>query len=167
MLYAADLSPRSSTDSGAGAGGRRDEESDEHDSRRGTSVRPSIDVTPLPTTANGYASVAGGQSTGLSMLPMGSPEQRSTSGPSAARKRPSARAAATSSGSAGAAPGQPVSAGDLSNLKLARNQEALSAQIDGLREVVESQGRLVGRLLEALEHAQGQAGSGRAHEGVI
>lgn len=35
--------------------------------------------------------------------------------------------------------------------QLARNQEALSAQIDSLRETVESQGKLVERLLAALE----------------
>lgn len=35
--------------------------------------------------------------------------------------------------------------------QLARNQEALSTQIDALREVVESQGRLLERLLVGLE----------------
>lgn len=117
---------------------------------RGASGRMSMDTTPLPTTANGYASVAGGQSTGLSTLPMGSPEQRSASAHSASRRRLNGRL--------GLGP-TAVSSPDLSNLKLARNQEALSAQIDSLREVVESQGRLIGRLLEALEQ--------RPREGVV
>lgn len=99
------------------------------------SGRSSTDLTPLPTTANGYTSVAGGQSTGLSTLPMGSPDASTT-----ARKR--VRVGPASTAGAGS---------DLTNMKLARNQEALSAQIDGLRETVEGQGRLIGRLLEALE----------------
>jgi len=109
-----------------------------------------MDTTPLPTTTNGYASVAGGQSIGLATLPMGSPEHRSSSVNSASRRRMGGRP--------GLGPAT-VASPDLSNLKLARNQEALSAQIDGLREVVESQGRLIGRLLEALEQ--------RPREGVI
>lgn len=47
----------------------------------------------------------------------------------------------------------------LERLQLARNQEALSGQIDALRETVEAQGRLVERLLASLE-SQGASGNG-------
>jgi potassium voltage-gated channel Shal-related subfamily D protein 2 len=45
---------------------------------------------------------------------------------------------------------------DLSNLKLAQNQTELSKQISDLRDTVEAQGVLIGRLLEALEGSEGK-----------
>jgi len=40
---------------------------------------------------------------------------------------------------------------DLSNMKLAMNQTELSRQISELREIVEVQGKVIGRLVEVLE----------------
>ncbi|KAL7411694.1 hypothetical protein BDY24DRAFT_416920 [Mrakia frigida] len=92
---------------------------------------------------------------GLRTLPMGSPvastnlhglrmDRRDPSGPS----------------------GERGESRDLSNLKLARNQEALSSQIDSLREVVEAQGRLVAQLLAALSENT-NAKAGRRSEGDL
>ncbi|CED85353.1 voltage-gated potassium channel [Phaffia rhodozyma] len=109
-----------------------------------TSLRQSRDLTPLPTT-NKYSTIPTGASprASLSRRPPRTVEARATAAGGGGGDG--------SSGGGSGSVGMQEGVNRLSNMKLARNQEALSGQIDSLREVVESQGRLIARLVSALE----------------